>query len=105
MVPRCAQRQLVTLPRGDLTTNLYRVGGDWDVSPWISFTSNVQYDDVTSIVGLFFRGRWILTPGNDIFVVYTQNWLEQDPSSDPLDRRFATLSRGGSLKVNYTYRF
>ncbi len=95
----------VTLPRGDLTTNLYRLSGDWNVSPWVSFTSNVQYDDISDVVGLFFRGRWILTPGNDVFVVYTQNWLETDPSADPLDRRFVTLSRGGSLKLNYTYRF
>jgi hypothetical protein len=95
----------VTLPRGDLTTNLYRVSGSWDVSPWISLTSNVQYDDVTEIVGLFFRGRWILEPGNDVFFVYTQNWQHMEPGADPLDRRFATISRGGSLKVNYTHRF
>ena len=95
----------VTLPRGAFTTELYRVGSDWNVSPWISLTSNVQYDDVSEIVGLFFRGRWILTPGNDLFVVYTQNWQNMDPAFDPLDRRFRTLSRGGALKVNYTYRF
>jgi hypothetical protein len=95
----------VTLPRGDLTTNLYRVSGSWDVSPWISFTSNVQYDDITEIVGLFFRGRWILEPGNDVFFVYTQNWQHMEAGADPLGRRFATLSRGGSLKLNYTHRF
>lgn len=95
----------VTLPRGDFTTTLYRLGGAWDASPWLSFNSNVQYDDVSEIVGLFFRGRWILTPGRDIYVVYTQNWQEFGPGGDALDRRFATISRGGAVKLNYTHRF
>lgn len=99
------ERNDVTLPRGDFATTLYRLSGGWDVSPWVSLNSNIQYDDVSDIVGLFFRGRWILTPGNDIFVVYTQNWQEFAPGADPLDRRFATISRGGALKLNYTYRF
>ena len=99
------ERNAVTLPRGDFTTNLYRLSGGWDASPWLSFNSNIQFDDVSEIVGLFFRGRWILTPGRDIYVVYTQNWQEFGPGEDPLDRRFATLSRGGAFKVNYTYRF
>lgn len=99
------ERNDVTLPRGDFTTTLYRLSGGWDASPWISFNGNIQYDDVSDIVGLFFRGRWILTPGNDIYVVYTQNWQELGPGEDPLDRRFATISRGGALKLNYTYRF
>ncbi len=99
------ERNDVTLPRGDFATNLYRLSGGWDASPWLSFNSNVQFDDVSEIVGLFFRGRWILTPGRDIFVVYTQNWQEFGPADDPLDRRFSTISRGGAFKVNYTYRF
>ena len=99
------ERNDVTLPRGDFTATLYRVSGSWDLSPWISLNSNVQYDDVSDIVGLFFRGRWILTPGNDLYVVYTQNWQEFGPGQDPLDRRFATISRGGSFKFNYTHRF
>ncbi len=95
----------VTLPDGDFSASVYRLSGGWEASPWISFSSNIQYDDVSDIVGLFFRGRWILTPGNDIFIVYTQNWQDFGPDGDALDRRFATISRGGAVKLNYTYRF
>ncbi len=95
----------VTLPQGDFTASVFRVESGWDASPWISLNGNVQYDDVSQIVGLFALMRWIVKPGNDVYLVYTHNWQELDPLSDLLDRRFATISRGASLKVNYTYRF
>ena len=97
------ERNEVTLPQGSFDTNLFRVEGAWDISPWSSVTGNVQYDNVSEIVGLFLKARWIIAPGNDLFLVYTQNW--QNLSVDPLDRRFSTLSRGGSTKLNYTFRF
>lgn len=95
----------VTLPQGDFTASVFRVESGWDASPWISLNGNVQYDDVSQIVGLFALMRWIVKPGNDVYLVYTHNWQELDPSFDSLDRRFSTISRGASLKVNYTYRF
>jgi len=97
------ERNEVDLPQGDFDTNLFRLTGAWDISPWASVTGNVQYDDVSEIMGLFLRARWILAPGNDLYLVYTQNWLNL--GADPLDRRFSTLSRGGSTKLNYTFRF
>ena len=45
--------------------------------------------------------RWILTPGNDIFIVYTQNWT--DPSDPAFG--FRTLDRRGATKAVYTKRF
>ena len=95
----------VTLPQGDFKASVYRVESGWDASPWISLNGNVQYDDVSELLGLFALMRWIVRPGNDVYLVYTHNWQQLDPLSDSLDRRFATISRGASLKVNYTYRF
>ncbi|MDP2954932.1 MAG: DUF5916 domain-containing protein [Longimicrobiales bacterium] len=94
----------VTLPRGDFTASVYRLSSGWDASPWLSLNGNVQYDDVSDVVGLFTKLRWIVKPGNDVYLVYTHN-LERLYGDDVLDRRFSTLSRGASLKVNYTYRF
>ncbi len=94
----------ITLPQGDFTASVYRAGGGWDASPWLSLNGNVQYDDVSDMVGVFTKLRWIVKPGNDIYLVYTHNW-ERLYSGDSLDRRFATVSRGASVKVNYTYRF
>jgi hypothetical protein len=94
---------MVDLPQGDFTAGLARLGGGWDPSPWISLSGNIQYDDVSDLVGVFGRLRWIVTPGNDVYLVYTHNW--ERLIDDPRDRSLATLSRGASLKVNYTRRF
>ena len=96
------ERNDVALPQGNFQVNLARVTGAWDISPWASVSGNVQYDDKSEIVGLFARARWILRPGNDLYLVYTHNW--RNLQADPLGRDFETLSRGGSVKFNYTYR-
>ncbi len=98
------ERNDVSLPEGDFDTEVIRIDGKWQMSPWASFVSNVQYDDVSEIVGLFARFRWILTPGSDLFLVYTHNWQNMD---DELlgPSRFGTISRGATTKLNYTYRF
>ena len=97
------QRNDVTLPQGEFDTNLVRLSGAWNLSPWIAVTGNVQYDDLSNVVGLYARVRWIVQPGNDVFLVWSNNWLYDD---GPLtDSRFTTLSSGGALKLNYTLRF
>ena len=94
----------VRTPQGDFQTNVYEVEGQWNPSPWVSFTNQVQYDNVSEIVGLFARVRWIVNPGNDIYFVYTHNW--QNLGAGLLDNPdLIMLSRGGSVKMNYTYRF
>ena len=97
------ERNEVSLPQGAFDTNLVRLNTAWDVSPWSSITSNVQYDDVSEIIGLFLKTRWIIAPGNDLYLVYTQNW--QNLRGDQLDPRFTTLSQGLNTKLNYTFRF
>jgi len=97
------QRNEVTLPQGDFDTNLVRLSWAWNLSPWTAITGNVQYDDLSNVVGFYARLRWIVQPGNDVFLVWSNNWLYDD---GPLaDSRFSTLTKGGALKLNYTYRF
>jgi len=104
------ERNEVRLPEGQFDTNLMRFNGAWDASPFTSFSSSIQYDDVSRIVGLFARARWIVRPGNDIYLVWTHNWLNTDgalgPEGEFSERRrsFETLSRGGAFKINYTLR-
>ena len=98
------ERNDVRLPQGDFKANVYEIETQWNPTPWVSATSQVQYDDVSAVVGLFARLRWIVRPGNDVYLVYTHNWQNLGPGI--LDNPdLITLSRGGSLKVNYTYRF
>lgn len=94
----------VTLPQGSFTADVYELEGEWNPSPWVSTTTQLQYDDQTELVGLFARLRWIVTPGSDLFLVYTQNW--QNFGAGLLDNPdLVTLSRGASVKLSYTYRF
>jgi hypothetical protein len=90
----------ITLPEGEVSTRLYRVVGETQFTPFIALVNNFQYDTQSRVLGWQSRFRWIVTPGNDLYVVYRHNWLEQ-----PLFDRFATLDKRAAAKVLYTYRF
>jgi hypothetical protein len=57
---------------------------------------------VSRVLGWQSRFRWIVVPGNDVFVVYTHNWIEDRFAAN---QRFRTLDRRGAAKVVYTRRF
>jgi hypothetical protein len=90
----------INLPEGSFKTTLYRFTGETQFSPFIALVNNIQYDSQSAVLGWQSRLRWILTPGNDLYVVYTHNWVE-----DPLLDRFSTLDKRLASKVLYTYRF
>ncbi len=99
----------VTLPQGAFRADVYQLEGEWNTSPWISTTSLLQYDNVSEIIGLLARFRWIVRPGNDIYFVYAHNWQNNVTDvlglQNPNTRRRVTLSRGATVKAGYTYRF
>ena len=66
----------------------------------MAIVNNIQYDTVSRVMGWQARYRWIMKPGNDLYVVYTHNWLD-----DPVAGRFASLDRKLASKVLYTHRF
>jgi hypothetical protein len=90
----------VRLAEGRMATNLYRVIGETQFTPFVALVNNVQFDTSSRVMGWQSRFRWIVRPGNDLYVVYTHNWLE-----DPVLDRFATLDRRAASKVLYTKRF
>ncbi|MGE0864313.1 MAG: DUF5916 domain-containing protein [Vicinamibacterales bacterium] len=92
------ERQDVTLPEGDFATTLMRVNAAWTPTPFIALTNSLQYDDVSRVMGLNARLRWIVRPGSDFYFVYGHNWRHETG-------RYLTLSRGATTKVNYTHRF
>jgi hypothetical protein len=79
---------------------LFRVIGETQFTPFIALVNNFQFDSQSSVLGWQSRFRWILKPGNDLYVVYTHNWID-----DPLLDRFATLDKRAASKVMYTHRF
>jgi len=92
----------VTLPEGRFDTRLLRVVADTQFSPFMYLVNNIQYDSVSRGLGWQSRYRWIVRPGNDVFLIYTHNWV--DDRLDP-NERFRTVDRRGAAKVVYTKRF
>ena len=95
------KRTKVTAENKEFDTNLFRLNIGLGFTPDIFLSSNIQYEDVSEILGTNTRFRWIITPGTEVFFVYNHNWL----NSKTLDRRFTTLQEVGVVKAIYTYRF
>ena len=91
----------VTAENSGFNTNLFRMDIGLDFTPDISLSSNIQYDDVSEVLGTNTRFRWIITPGTDVFFVYNHNWQ----NNPVLDKRLFTIQQGGAMKIVYTYRF
>jgi hypothetical protein len=88
----------VDLAEGAFSTDLVRFQGTLDLTTSLLFSATVQYDNLSDLLGMNTRLRWIITPGSDLYLVYNHNWLEQDS-------RFATRQRTGTIKASYTHRF
>ena len=88
----------VELPEGSFSTKILRAVVNTQFSPWVSVSNNVQFDSVSGILGWQSRFRWILNPGNDIFFVWLNNWIDTGTE-------LQTFDRSATAKVLYTYRF
>ena len=88
----------VELAEGKFSTSLLQAVVGTQFNPWVSLVNNLQYDTVSRVAGWQFRFRWIVRPGNDVYFVYTHNWLD-DPSG------IITLDRQAAAKIIYTHRF
>ena len=93
----------VSLSAGGFDTNLYRLTLGVYPTPRTAFYSNLQYDDISNMLGLFAKLRHTIRPGSDIYLVYTHNW--QSYGEGLLDFDLGTVSRVSSVKINYTHRF
>jgi hypothetical protein len=90
----------VDLAEGQFSSDVFRVISDTQFSPFMAVVNNIQYDTVSRVMGWQSRYRWIMKPGNDLYLVYTHNWRD-----DPIERRFVSLDRKFASKVLYTHRF
>ncbi len=93
------ERNDVTLVEGAFKTQVVTVRADYNVSPDISWANLVQYDNESRIMGVQSRFRWILKPGNDIFVVLNRGWYRRE-----FDGRYLPSFDKGSVKLQYTFR-
>ena len=92
------QQNDVRLPEGNFVTRLLRLRLSLALNADLSWFNFVQYDTVSDVLGLNSRLRWIIEPGNDLFLVYNHDWLDDDGS-------LHAIRREGRIKVRYIYRF
>jgi len=92
------QQNDVRLPEGNFIVRLIRLRLSLALNADLSLFSFVQYDTVSEVLGLNTRLRWIIEPGNELFLVYNHNWSNTAGTLRP-------VLREGRIKVRYTYRF
>ena len=87
----------VVLAEGRFTTRVWSGDASTQFSPFLALVNRIQYDTVSRQLGWQSRLRWITTPGNDFFLVYTRNWVDGGS--------LRTLDSRGAVKVVRTLRF
>jgi hypothetical protein len=92
------ERNDVDLPEGAFVTQLLSARVEYSASPNLTWSNLVQYDSDSRILGFQSRFRWILRPGNDLFVVVSRGWFRR------FDGDYVPSFDRGSAKLQYTIR-
>ncbi len=89
------------LPQGNFVARIFRLQVNYNVSPFLSFANLAQFDNRSGNLGLQSRVRWTLDPGNDLFFIFGQGWMQE------LDGFYDFRQRDSRLatKLQYTFRF
>jgi hypothetical protein len=93
-----AERNDIRLSQGRFYTQILTGRGDYNFSPNVSWQNLVQYDNESRLLGVQSRFRWILKPGNDVFLVLNRGWLH-----DLLGHYVPAFDRA-TVKIQYTVR-
>lgn len=88
----------VSLPTGRFHLRVSSARLVYFATPDLQFSLLGQYDNFSDSLGVNFRVRWTVQPGNEIFFVVNQGY---DTSLD----RFRPLGNETSLKGAWTFRF
>jgi len=96
-----ARETFAQLPEGDFNARVITSSINFSVSPRLSFSNLIQYDNRSQNLGWQSRMRWTLHPGSDLFVSFNQGWINEGLG----DLRFTTADTKLSAKFQYTFRF
>jgi hypothetical protein len=94
-----ASRNDVSIRQGKFFRQLFSLQVDYNFSPNISWANLVQYENESRILGFQSRFRWILKPGNDLFLVMNRGWERT------LDHNYISSFDKGTIKLQYTFRY
>jgi hypothetical protein len=90
----------IDLPQGSFTTRLVGFRTDVAFSSKLSWTTRIQYDNVSELMGINMRLHWVPEPGREGFFVINHNLEDYD-----LDNRFHSALAEATVKFSYTFRF
>jgi hypothetical protein len=96
-----ANQTFARLPEGNFVARVLSSNINYAASPFLAFSNLIQFDTVSRNLGWQSRIRWIMKPGNDVFLVFSQGWI-QDPAGG---YRFNAQDSKVSAKLQYTTRF
>ena len=94
-----ADRNDIALREGRFYTQVVTVRADYNFTPNVSWQNLQQYDNESRLLSFQSRVRWILKPGNDLFVVVNRGWVKT------FDDAFESSFDRASSKLQYTFRF
>lgn len=89
------------LKEGNFVARIFTLKADYAFSPFLTMSNLVQFDNETRNLGWQSRLRWTPKPGNDVFLVFSQGW-EQNERGGFNFRPIGTQVTG---KLQYTFRF
>ncbi|MCC6861276.1 MAG: carbohydrate binding family 9 domain-containing protein [Bryobacterales bacterium] len=93
------QQYWVNLAEGAFRTRLALFRINYSFNPSLTLANFIQYDTDSRNLGLQSRVRWMIRPGNELFLVVNHAWQYNN-----LDRFEAVVSNVRA-KLNYTFRF
>ena len=90
-----------SLPQGSFIARIYSSRVDYAASPFLSVSSLIQFDNLSGNLGLQSRVRWTIEPGNDVFFIFGQGWVQDLERGYDFRRQDSRLA----MKFQYTIRF
>ena len=89
------------LPEGNFVARIFSTQINYAVSPFLSFANLIQFDNRSGNLGLQSRVRWTLKPGNDLFFIFGQGWIQELGGFYDFRQQDSRLA----TKLQYTFRF
>ena len=88
----------IRLPQGNFRVRTGTAKASYTFSPDLQVRLLAQYDNVSNSLGVNFRVKWIVQPGNEVFFVVNQGY-------DTADQRLRPTQTDTSLKAAWTFRY
>ena len=89
------------LPEGNFVARIFSTQVNYALSPFLSFSNLIQFDNRSGNLGLQSRVRWTLEPGNDVFFIFGQGWIQEIGDFYDFRQQDSRLA----TKLQYTFRF